>query len=81
MSEREVETLSSVSVTSEEVARQIRAVNDPLTQQLAHLCELMRDFYNEQSSRHHEETSSFKVNAGVNVTSVTSLPLFVDGTT
>ena len=33
------ETSSRESVTSVYVARQIKAVTDPLTQQLAHLCE------------------------------------------
>ena len=37
MSDHEVEKSSSVSVTSEEVAWRIRAITDPLTQQLAHL--------------------------------------------
>ena len=37
MSDHEAEISSSVSVTSGEVAREIRAVTDPLTQQLAHL--------------------------------------------
>ena len=41
MSDPEIETSPSEAVTSEDVERQIRAVTDPLTQQLAHLCELM----------------------------------------
>ena len=50
--------IQSVSVTSEEVVRQIRAVTDPLSQQLAHLCELMREHRNEQANRRHKETAS-----------------------
>ena len=53
-----METSSSVSVTSEEVVRQIKALTDPLTQQLAHLCELMQELRNEQAHRRHEETAS-----------------------
>ena len=34
----------SVSIKSEEVARQFRAATDPLTKQLELLCDLMRDF-------------------------------------
>ena len=36
-----VSTGSSVPITSEEVARQIRAPTDPLTKQLKQLCDLM----------------------------------------
>ena len=43
MSDPEIETSSSEAVTSEDVERQIRAVTDPLTQQLAHLCESMKE--------------------------------------
>ena len=38
MSNLETETSSSEAVTPEDFERQIRAVTDPLTQQLAHLC-------------------------------------------
>ena len=55
ISDHEVENSSSVSVTSEEVAWQIKAVIDPLTQHLVHLCELMRELKNEQSSRRQQE--------------------------
>ena len=58
MSNPENQTSSSVSVTSEEVARRIKAVTDPLIQQLTHLCELMRELRNEQPHRRHEETAS-----------------------
>ena len=58
MSDHEIETSSSVFVTSEEVARQIKAVTDPLSQQVAHLCELLRELRNEQVNRRHEETAS-----------------------
>ena len=40
MSHHEIETSTGASVTSEEAARQIKAVTDPLPQQLAQLCEL-----------------------------------------
>ena len=54
----ETQPSSSVSVTSEEVARQIKAATDPLTQQLAHLYESMQELKNEQAHRRHEETAS-----------------------
>ena len=60
MSDHEIENFPSISVTSEEVACQIRANTDPLTQQLAHLCELMRELENEQADRRHVETTSFR---------------------
>ena len=58
MSDLKAETSPSVSVTSEGVARQIKAVTDPLTQQLAHLCELRQKLRNEQAHRCHEEAAS-----------------------
>ena len=58
MSDHKLDTSRSVSITSEEVARQIKAVTDPLLQQLAHICELMRELKNEQLNRRHEETAS-----------------------
>ena len=58
MSDLETGTSPSVSVMSEEVARQTKAVTDHLTQQLAHLCELMQELRNEQAHRRHEETAS-----------------------
>ena len=60
MSDHEVETSPSVSVTSEEVARQIEAVLDPISQQLAHLSELMQELRIEQAHRYHEKTASSK---------------------
>ena len=58
MSDHEIETSLSLFVLFEEVARQIRAVADPLLQQLAHVCELMREVKNEQVNWRHEETTS-----------------------
>ena len=58
MSDPKTETSSSVSVTFEEVACQIKAATDPLTQRLANLCELMQELKNEQTNRRHEETAS-----------------------
>ena len=58
MSDHEIETSRRVSVTSEEFARQITAVTDPLSQRLALLCEFIRELKNEQSSRRHEGTAS-----------------------
>ena len=58
MSDPEIETSSSEAVTFEDVERQIRAVTDPLTQQLAHLCELMKELRDVQTHRRHEETVS-----------------------
>ena len=41
--EVQLATLSLVPITSEEVARQIRAATEPLTKQLEMLCDLMRE--------------------------------------
>ena len=58
-----IETSSSEAVTSEDVERQIKAVTDPLTQQLAHFGELMKKLWHAQTHRRHEETA-FKRTAG-----------------
>ena len=58
MSDPEIETSSSEAVTSEDVERQGRAVAYPLTQQLAHLCELLKELRDAQTHRRHEETAS-----------------------
>ena len=58
MSDHKIETSPSVSVTSGEVARQMKAVTDRLTQQLALLCELMQELREEQLNRRHKETAS-----------------------
>ena len=58
MSDPEYETSSGEVVTSEDVERQIRAVTDPLTQQLAHLYELMKELRDAQTHRRQEETAS-----------------------
>ena len=47
----------SVSVTSDEVARQIRAATDPLTNQLEKLCDLMRELRRDTARR--DEGTSF----------------------
>ena len=60
MSDPEIETSSGETVTSEDVERQIRAVTDAPTQQLAHLCELMKELQDAQTHRRHEETPSSK---------------------
>ena len=60
MWDHDVDNARSVSVMFTEVAKQIRLVTDPLTQQLAHLCELMRELKNEQANRRHEATASFR---------------------
>ena len=57
MSYKEVENSSSVSVTSGDVVQQIRAVTDPLVQNLEHLFEFMRELRNEQCSRRHEQST------------------------
>ena len=54
MSDHEVETSPSVSVTSEKFARQIKPATDPLTQQLAHLFELLQELGSEIGARRHE---------------------------
>ena len=53
-----METSPFESVTFEDVESQIRTITDPLTQQLAHLCELMKDLRDAQAHRRHEETAS-----------------------
>ena len=58
-----METSASVSVTSGEFASQIRAVTDPLSQQLAHLRELLRELKNEQMNRRHDEITSSKTDS------------------
>ena len=58
MSDPKIETSSSEAVTFEDVECQIRALIDPLTQQLAHLCELMKELQNAQAHRRHEKTAS-----------------------
>ena len=58
MSDPEIETSSSEALTPEDVERQIRPVKDPLTQQLAHLCELMKELRDAQAHRRHKETAS-----------------------
>ena len=62
-----METSPKVSVTFEEVARQIKAVTDPPTQQLVHFCELMQELMNEQAHRRHEETASSRTASTSNV--------------
>ena len=57
ISDHEVKNSSSLSVMAGEAAWQNKVVTDPLTQQLAHLWELMRELKNKQSSRPHEETA------------------------
>ena len=57
VSDHEIETSPSVSVTSEEVAQKIKAVTDLLSQQIAHLCEFMRELGNEQVNRRHKDTA------------------------
>ena len=58
MSDRENATWTSESVTSEDVVRQIRAVTNPLTQELAHLWEVMKELRDERAHRRHEQTAS-----------------------
>ena len=60
MSDHETENSSSASVISEEVAQQIRAVVDPVLQQLHHICKSMCEMKNKQAKRPHEETASFR---------------------
>ena len=43
---------------SEEVARQIKAVTDPLSEQLTQPCELMPELRKEQAMRRHDEMAS-----------------------
>ena len=57
-SDPEKETSPSVFFTSREVARQIRAATDLLTQQLTHFCELIQELKDEHTHRHQEGTTS-----------------------
>ena len=57
MFDPKIETSSCEAITSEDVEHQIRAVIDPLTQQLAHLCELMKELRDAHTHRRHEETA------------------------
>ena len=57
MSDPEIKTSPSEAVTSEDVEVQIRAIADPLTQQLARPCELMKELRVEHTQRRHEETA------------------------
>ena len=81
MSDHEVGISPSASLTSEENARQITVVTDPLTQQLAHLCELLEELRNEPAHRRHKETASLKAacsstgNAGRSDPSVPNYPM------
>ena len=58
LSDHKIETSPSVKIMSEEVARQIRTQTDPLSHQIAHFCDLMRELKNQQVNRRHEETAS-----------------------
>ena len=60
MSDHETGNSTSVSVMSEEVAWQIKAVFDSLTQELTHFCKLLRELRDEQFTRCHEQTASFR---------------------
>ena len=57
MSEPELETSRSVSITFEENSLQIKAVTDLFTQQLAHLLELKHELGNDEAHRRHEYTT------------------------
>ena len=56
ISDPDVENSLSVCVTPKEFPRQIRAVSDPCTQQLAHLCELTGESKNDRVDRRLGET-------------------------
>ena len=58
MSDPKTEASSSEAVASEDVERQIRAVTDPLTQQLAQFCALLKELGDAQTHRRHKETTS-----------------------
>ena len=55
LSDPKVEKSSSEAITSENVERQVGSVTDPLTQQLAHLCELMKELRDARTHRCHEK--------------------------
>ena len=56
--DKEDESSPNVSVTSEEVACQIKAVTDSLSQKIAQLCKIMHKLRSEQVIRRHKETTS-----------------------
>ena len=58
MSDPEIETSSSEALTSEDVERRIRTVEDPLPQQLAHLCEILIELRETETRILDEHTSS-----------------------
>ena len=58
MSDPKIETSSSEAVTFEVIQRQIGAVTDLLTEQLAHLCEIIRELRDTHTHRRHEYTAS-----------------------
>ena len=58
MSDPKTEASPSEAVASEDVERQIRAVTDPLTQQLAQFCALMNELVDADTQRRHKETTS-----------------------
>ena len=61
LSDHEIDNSSNNnSVTSQEVAGQIKAVIDHLSRQLEQLCDLMPELKEEQSGRRHEETTFFR---------------------
>ena len=60
MSDPKIETSLSEAVTSEDVERQIRALRDPLIQQLAHLCERLTELRHAHAHRRQEETASWR---------------------
>ena len=60
ISNHKAQNSPSVCVTSHEVVRLTRAATNPLTQQLGHFCELMRELKNEQANRRHEDITSFR---------------------
>ena len=63
MSEHEVKISPTISVTSEEVTWQIRAITNPLTQPFSQLCELMCELNNEQANRCYEGSPSIKADS------------------
>ena len=53
-------TSLSTPITSEEVARQIRAATDLLTRQLEKLCDLMLELHKDASRRNEETCAPFQ---------------------
>ena len=77
--DREPKNSSSVSVTFKEVARQLKVITDPLTQQLSQLCDLVRESKNKQDKKGHNRAASSTSGTGSRSDSTISILQFFLG--